>query len=55
MLLDANRKYHSTLFFDTNSDEIHDNFDDASQVCFFNEFLQNLCIDIPLGMLLNLI
>ena len=52
MLLDANRKYHSTLFFDISSDEIHGNFDDASQVCFFNELMQNLCIDIPLGMLL---
>ena len=50
MLLDANRKYHSTLFFDTSAVKIHDNFDDASQVCFFNEFMQNLYINIPLGM-----
>ena len=52
LLLDSNRKYHSTLFFDTSSDEIHDNFDDASQVCFFDEFMKNMCIDIPLGLLL---
>ena len=65
LLLDANGNYHSTFFFDTKSgnlfnqenslfkksEEIHGNFDGASQVCFFDEVIEIFCIDVPLGML----